>query len=333
MNNNKKLTPHIRKRMVELNNEGKTVVEICLLFQISRKTFYKWKNRLQDNNEYLSLSDRKTSPKSHPNRIPKDLERTIIKIRDKKAWSSQKIHIYLSNKNILNPKTNKPVSEKTIRNIFNRYQRGYKFDKLKQKKEKIIRYEKKIPGELVHIDTKKLKNVAGENPKCKKYEAGVIDDATRISYVEILPDKKSKTLANFFKRAYNWFKKKYNIIIKSVLSDNGKEFTWHSETGRKFHSFEVMCLMLNIKHRYTRVRRPQTNGKIERLWRTLNEELFNRYRFFSHKHRNEALMKYLYYYNDSRMHMGIKGLTPVQKLNLCNKMENEKNIIISLSVA
>lgn len=330
MNNNKKLTPHIRKRMIELKETQKPVKEICMLFGISRKTFYKWQNRYDPNNKYFSLSDRKTIPKTFANRISKDLEKIIIKIRDKLGWSSQKIYMFLVNKHILNPKTNKPISEKTIRNIFNRYQRGYKFDKLKQKKEKIIRYEKKIPGELVHIDTKKLKNVAGEDPKCKKYEAGVIDDATRISYIETLPNKKAVTLANFFKRAYKWFKYKYNIVIKAVLSDNGKEFTWHSKAGKKFHSFEVMCLMLEVKHRYTRVCRPQTNGKIERLWRTLNEELFNKYRFSSHTHKNEALMEYLRYYNNSRMHMGIKGLTPVQKFELCCKMEVEK-IIISVA--
>jgi transposase InsO family protein len=94
----------------------------------------------------------------------------------------------------------------------------------------------------------------------------VIDDATRITYAEVLSNKRAKTLADFMRRAYKWFQNK-GITIKKLLSDNGLEFTTHHKESRHLHSFEVMLQKLNIIHKYTRVRRPQTNGKIERFWR------------------------------------------------------------------
>ncbi|PIQ12018.1 hypothetical protein COW68_01120, partial [Candidatus Gracilibacteria bacterium CG18_big_fil_WC_8_21_14_2_50_38_16] len=83
----------------------------------------------------------------------------------------------------------------------------------------IIRYEKEMAGEMVHIDVHKQKNIKGENPKKKKYWAGLIDDATRITYAEVLSNKRAKTLADFMRRAYKWFLSK-GITIKKLLSDN-----------------------------------------------------------------------------------------------------------------
>ncbi len=127
-----------------------------------------------------------------------------------------------------------------------------------KRESEIIRYEKTMAWELVHIDLHKRKNIKWENPKKKKYVAWVIDDATRLNYCEILPDKKAKTLSAFIKRAYKWFKSKW-ITIKKLMSDNGLEFTTHHKLSRPKHSFEMMLVSLNIKHSYTRVRRPQTN--------------------------------------------------------------------------
>jgi len=176
----------------------------------------------------------------------------------------------------------------------------------------IIRYEKEMAGELAHIDVHKQKNIKWENPKKKKYWAGVIDDATRLTYVEVLSDKRAKTLAQFIKRAYQWFKLK-GIIIKKLLSDNGLEFTTHHLVSRHLHSFEIMLQKLNIIHKYTRVRRPQTNGKIERFWRIINDNFFHKYTFTSNKDFNIKFMDWLAYYNLRRPHGWLKKLTPMQK--------------------
>ncbi|PIQ41903.1 hypothetical protein COW06_01495 [Candidatus Gracilibacteria bacterium CG12_big_fil_rev_8_21_14_0_65_38_15] len=176
----------------------------------------------------------------------------------------------------------------------------------------IIRYEKEMAGEMVHIDVHKQKNIKGENPKKKKYWAGLIDDATRITYAEVLSNKRAKTLADFMRRAYKWFLSK-GITIKKLLSDNGLEFTTYHKESRHLHSFEVMLQKLNIIHKYTRVRRPQTNGKIERFWRLINDNFFYKHSFTSHKDFNMRFMDWLTFYNCKRPHGGIKYMTPMEK--------------------
>ena len=140
----------------------------------------------------------------------------------------------------------------------------------------------------------------------------MIDDATRITYAEVLSNKRAKTLADFMRRAYKWFLSR-GITIKKLLSDNGLEFTTHHKESRHLHSFEVMLQKLNITHKYTRVRRPQTNGKIERFWRLINDNFFYKHTFTSHKDFNMRFMDWLAFYNCKRPHGGIKYLTPMEK--------------------
>jgi transposase InsO family protein/transposase-like protein len=322
----KRGNPTIRERMIDLGqSREKSVKELCELFGFSRKTYYIWKQRFDPENKITSLMDRKSTPKTQHRKTPKEFERIIIKIHDKLDWKALKIHMYLKNNNIVNPSTDKPIAESTIRAILKRYKRNLK----QSKKEEVIRYEKENPGDMAHADVKKLSNVKGEDPKKKKYLAVIEDDATRLVYAEIIDNKKAETLAQFLKRSTFWFNKTFDIKFEKLLTDNGKEFTWHSQNGKKFHSFEVMCRFLDIDHKYTRVARPQTNGKVERFNRTIDEELFKKYHFASHKERSLALNEWLRKYNHGRMHMGIKGMTPAQKLEKCRKItlhSDNKNV-------
>ena len=212
------------------------------------------------------------------------------------------------------------LHDSTRRNRKNKWWKNYlrkekKIFRRVFRQQNIIRYEVKMPWELVHIDLHKLKNIKWNNPKKKKYLAWIIDDATRLNYVEILPNKKAKTLAAFLKRAYIWFKKHW-IIIKKLMSDNWLEFTTHHKLSRPKHSFEIMLNKLNIKHIYTKVRRPQTNWKIERFWQIFEKEFFQKYIFSSLKELNILMRDWLTYYNNKRKHWWIKYLTPIQKLEI-----------------
>jgi transposase InsO family protein len=299
-----------------------TVKELCEFFDISKKTLYKWRNRYEESsNDPKSLLNRSTAPKTSPRKPPKWLERTVVSIRDRLGYSSLHISAYLKRKGVVNPNTGKPVSEYGIRCIFDRYRRGAKYEKVD--KEEAERYEKENPGELAHIDIKKLPNVEGEDPSKKKYQHALTDDCTRIPYVEVLPDKKSKTAADFLERATDWFDEKLDVQFEAVLSDNGKEYTYHTKSGRKKHTFERRCKKLDIKHRRTQVARPQTNGKVERFFRTLDDELHDKYHFDSHKDREMALKDYLRKFIDQRMHFGINGLTPREKLQKVRSVETE----------
>ena len=179
--------------------------------------------------------------------------------------------------------------------------------KIKQKQQRywsIIRYEKEYAWELIHIDLHKLKNIKGQDPKKKKYHAWVIDDATRVCYSEVLPDKKAKTVALFFKRAAQWFKD-HEVTIKAVLCDNGKEFTTHRAQWKEGHIFTKTCKELNIKQRFTRVRRPQTNWKIERRRRTSQSEWFRQLQFNNWKEVEQSLLSYMYRYNNIRKYWSL----------------------------
>jgi len=215
------------------------------------------------------------------------------------------------------------VHKSTIKaNQWYKIKKVFKVEKKIQNKlnrDKILRYEKEMAWELVHIDLHKRKNIKWENSKKKKYIAWIIDDATRLKYGEELPNKKAKTLALFIKRAYKWFKRKW-ITIKKLMSDNWLEFTTHHKLSRPKHSFEIALEKLNIEHIYTRVRRPQTNWKIERFWRIFEEQFFRKYEFLSNKDFNIKFKNWLVFYNTKRKHWWINYITPMQKLeNLLEK--------------
>ena len=307
MNIIKRLNPYTRKRLLELVQVEKfKVKDACNILGVSEFTYYYWKKR-------TDFHDRPTTPKSFYRQTPKYLERLVIKIRDNTGLSSIKIHFELKNRGIKNPSTNCFLSESAIRAIFKRYKRGYKFDKLKRPKSIIIRYEKQIPGEMAHTDVKKIRKIKGDYNQ-KRYEALLIDDCTRLSYVEIIPDKTAQTLSSFLKSGVEFFKDEYNIKFKSLLSDNGNEFTTRYKKNVSLHLFEATLKTLGIKHKYTKPYHPQTNGKAERMWRTLDIEFYRKKWLFSPEHRDQELAKWIDKYNKYRVHLGIKGMTPYQKL-------------------
>jgi transposase InsO family protein len=239
------------------------------------------------------------------NKPDKDFERTVVFIKRKTDMPNSKISRLLTDKGY-------PISAKGVGNILARYP-------LPKKRRKIIRYEKQSPGELGHIDVHKLKNIKGQNPKEKYYLAALEDDCTRITYSERIPDKTASTLTAFTKRALEWFSQQYVITFKSILSDNGKEFTTHWKAGRSKHCFEKFLKQEDISHRYTRPYRPQTNGKVEAFWKIVKKELLQKYWFHDWDHFDELFSIFMNRYNRKREHGGIGKLTPEEKLISLNQ--------------
>lgn len=315
----KRLNAFTRKRLLELVQvENYSVKKACAIFGVSRQTYYNWLNR-------GILNDKPSTPHNFYRKTPKCLERIVIKMRDNLGLSSIKIHYELKNRGILNPSTGCFLSDSAICAIFRRYRRGYKFDKLKRPKSVIVRYEKQSPGEMAHIDVKKIRKIKGDYNQ-KRYEALLIDDCTRLSYAAIIPDKTAQTLSDFLKEATRYFKTNYNLNFQRLLSDNGNEFTTRYKKNLSLHLFEATCRSLGIKHKYTRPYRPQTNGKAERMWRTLDIEFYRKKWFFSPEHREQELTLWIEKYNKHRPHLGIKGMTPYQKfVNLNSSISPESH--------
>jgi transposase InsO family protein len=173
---------------------------------------------------------------------------------------------------------------------------------------KASRYEHELPNSMLHMELKLLPPILGEQivKGQKQYLLAVVDDCSRKSWFEIINGKNQYQVEAGLTRVFS----RMNMTnINAVLSDNGKEFK-----GLKHqHAVEKLFVKMGIKHYYTRVRRPQTNGKVERINRTVSEEFLTRVHFNSRLERELQLRYYEYHYNNDRTHQGIKNQTPNQK--------------------
>ena len=176
----------------------------------------------------------------------------------------------------------------------------------KQKKQ-AKRYNKKYPGEMIHFDTKRLPLLTGESPFLNhEYLFVAIDDFSRELYVGIFPDKTRISSANFLKQVIN----ECPYTIEQAYSDNGKEYRGNSEQ----HDFMKLCLENNIEQRFTKVKCPRTNGKAERVIRTLMDMWHRKNHFKNRNHRKLELIRFVNYYNTVKPHKGINNSTPLEKL-------------------
>jgi transposase InsO family protein len=193
------------------------------------------------------------------------------------------------------------------------------------------RYERARPGELVHIDVKRLGRIQGgagkrfsggvkRNPKNSRVDAAgverrvtgwdavhvAIDDATRLAYAEVLPDEKAATAIGFLRRAIAYFQR-HGVSVERVITDNGAPYR------AAIHA--IACRALNIRHLRTRPYRPQTNGKAERFIRTMLDGWAYGAIYRSSQERTAALDGWIYHYNHHRRHAAIGRTTPITRLN------------------
>ena len=317
----KRLMVEMEEVMCGKNKRFKTVLELAEFAGYTARTLYRMRKRwLEGSREPESLLYRKAGPRGRPyGRAPKDYERMIVKIHRRLGWTAPVIAAHLSDYSILNPATGRPLCQRACYNVLKRYPAPKRVAK-----EEVVRYEKKTPGVLGHMDMKKLPNVKGENAKGKRYEIALLDDAARVVFRQTVPNKKAKTAARFLRRALRWFWAHYRIKFKAILTDNGKEFTTHIRPARAFHVFEIALRAAGIKHRYTRPRRPQTNGKVEAFWKIWMRYVWTR-RFISWDDYVAHAEKMLYGYNHHRRHGGIKYLTPYQKLSIIRQPKLDDN--------
>lgn len=173
-------------------------------------------------------------------------------------------------------------------------------------RKKARRYEKKYPGELVHFDTKRLPLLKSESPNSPREHLFVaIDDFSRELFAGIFPDKSQFSSAAFLSQVLE----ECPYTIEYTYSDNGKEYK-----GKLDHAFVSLCTENNIGQKFTRVKRPQTNGKAERVIRTLMEMWHNVNEFSSREHRKRELIRFVNWYNAVKPHKGLENKTPHEVL-------------------
>lgn len=178
--------------------------------------------------------------------------------------------------------------------------------KLVRKAHRLKRYEKDEPGELVHFDTKRLPLLPGESPQePREWLHVAVDDFSRWLVAEIFPDKTAYSSAIHLEKV----RRGSPFRMLAAYSDNGSEYR-----GRLDHPFVALCAEYGILQKFTKPRHPRTNGKAERLIKTLLAEWHRRYFFTSREHRRKMLYAYVRWYNQLRPHQSLDGQSPLGRL-------------------
>jgi transposase InsO family protein len=309
---NAALGPKGRELMVRrVVERGWSVAEAAEAAGVSDQTCRKWLKRFVVEG-IDGLTDRSSAPRSVPSRTPDDRVEAIVALRRLRFTGAQIAELLA-------------MPETTVSGILTRLGLG-KRGRLGL--EPAVRYERARPGELIHVDVKKLGRIVGGaghrvtgkrryNPTTIKL-GGIrrglvrwefvhiaIDDATRLAYAEVLADEKAATAAGFLRRARRFFAS-YGIDIERVLTDNGSAYT------SAVHA--VACRALGIRHLRTRPRRPQTNGKAERFIRTMLGDWAYGAIYASSAERTRALNGWLFRYNHHRKHSALGRKPPAARL-------------------
>ena len=269
----------------------------------SRQTFAKYYNRYRQEGSDRSLLPLKRGPRWKSRRTLPFIEQKVLELRLK---GINRYEIY----GILHPelKSHTPAPS-TIYAISRRHNLNRLTKPMEQSKRRII---KTRAGELGHLDCHHLSRDLVLGSRQRYYLVALLDSCTRLAWVEVVEDLKSLSVMFAALKSINLLNVEYGVRFEAILTDNGPEVATHK--SKDGHPFERMLMELGIKHRYTRPYRPQTNGKVERFWRTLNEDLLEETTFESVEELKNELMQYLLYYNTERPHQGLGGKTPLQTL-------------------
>ncbi len=291
-------------------DRGWTIEATAGRFQVDAKTVRKWRDRYVAEGD-RGLFDRSSRPHRSPNRTPRQLRRKVLRLRRRRRWGADHIGFEVG------------LAASTVQGILNaagvgRLDRGDRATDTRP----VHRYQRDTPGELIHVDIKKLAGIpdgggwrtrgrgyVGEHAKIRKagyrYIHTAIDDRSRIAYSEIHDDEQASTAAGFWRRAAAWYQA-IGIQPERVITDNGSCYRsglWHRA-----------CATTGTTVKKTRPRRPQTNGKVERFHRILLEEWAYIRPWTSETQRADAYVGFIHFYNQHRAHGALGWATPTSIL-------------------
>ncbi|MFD4263383.1 IS481 family transposase [Streptomyces sp. NPDC058534] len=307
---NARLTVHGRRLLIERVRTGRPIAHVAAEMGISRVTAHKWVRRWRAEGEH-GLHDRSSRPLTTPHRTPAATEAQVCSLRrDRKLGPAR-----------IGPILGLPAS--TVHRILTRHGL-HRLAFLDRPTGQVIRrYERDRPGELVHVDVKKLGRIPdGGGHKVLGRQAGratrsnmgfdyihsAVDDHTRLAYSEIHDDEKAATCAAFLRRAAAFFTAHGIDRIERVLTDNAWPY-------RKSFAWRDALTDLGASRKLTRAYRPQTNGKVERFNRTLLDEWAYLRPYTSNTERTAALTDFLHTYNHHRCHTALGGHPPISRVN------------------
>ena len=303
MHGNAPMTPRGRMIMIERIAAGRPVAHVAAEMGVSRKTADKWWRRWQAEGAG-GLDDRSSRPHRCPHQTPARVEERIVRLRQRRKLGPARISSIVG------------VPASTVHRVLCRHGLNRLAWMDRPTGQVIRRIHTDRPGELVHVDVKKLGRIppgggwrmrgrehAEHNSKHRvgyDFVHSAIDAHSRLAYSEILANEKGPTCAGFWERAEQFFAE-HVISVEAVLTDNAKNYL-----GKDF-----TAALGGIEHRRIRSRRPQTNGKVERFNRTLLDEWAYARLYTSNSQRTRALDRFLHTYNHHRGHTALGGDPPI----------------------
>ena len=312
---NARLTFQGRLLIVQRHQQGWKKAHIAAAMGVARKCVRKWIVRFETEGE-AGLRDRSSRPHAMPTKTPDAVETQIIELRRAERRGPEWIGAELG------------MCARTVSRVLARNGMPHLAlldpitgELIRSSKVTAVRYEKDRPGELVHMDVKKLGRIpdgggwkalgraGGHRDRNHRigfdYVHSLVDDHSRLAYCEILPDEKGTTCAAFLDRALDYFAVHGITGVERLMTDNAWAYRF---------SLRERCAAAGIKQIFIRPHCPWQNGKVERLNRTLLAEWAYRRVFLTNDSRSAALAPWLEHYNTQRRHSAIGGLPPISRL-------------------
>jgi transposase InsO family protein len=273
---------------------------------VSRATAYKWLGRYRAQGR-AGLADRPSRPHRCPHALPASQVRRVLAARRRRRQGPHRLGYHLA------------MPRSTVYGVLRRHGMS-RLAHLDHPSGVVVRYQRERPGELVHLDVKKLGRIPdGGGPRAHgrataargrgigyDYVHSAVDDRSRVAFSQVLDDEKATTAARFLVEAAGFFAE-HGVRIQRVLTDNAKAYT-------ESVLFTETAAGLGIRLKRTRRYRPQTNGKVERFNRTLLDEWAYARLYRSNAERRRAFSRWLHFYNHRRPHTSLDGLTPMAAL-------------------
>jgi len=285
--------PILRAKLMALHEQGVSLQELSRESGIARPVLSRWWARYRGG-DWEALQPYSRRPQHSPTRISPAQREQVLQLRQW-GWGPARIAPWLG------------LGHGTVQRILT----GCGQNRLpRPARPRPQRYEKQRPGQLLHLDIKFLPALRNAR---YDYEFAAVDDFSREAVARIAFDQTSVAATAFLEHVVQTLPYR----IEAVMTDNALAFSMRLafRSGR-LTRFQQACRSLGIEHRLLRPYAPECNGKVERFFRTVDDECLNRRPLFTFKARNRALEEFLWYYNHQRPHLSLGGMTPVQRRDL-----------------
>ena len=285
--------PILRAKLMALHQQGVSLTELSREYDIARPVLSRWWARYRGG-DWEALQPYSRRPQHSPTRISSATEQQVLRLRQR-GWGPDRIAPQLG------------IGHGSVQRILTRFGQSRLPSPVRPRPR---RYEKQRPGELLHLDVKFLPALRNAG---YDYEFAAVDDFSREAVVWITTEQTTRSATDFLERVLQ----RLPYRVEAIMTDNA----WMFSMQHAFHShrqtrFQQLCHSLDIEHRLLRPYAPECNGKVERFFRTVDDECLHRRPLFTFNARSRAVEEFLWYYNHERPHLSLGGLTPVRRRQL-----------------